>query len=509
MIKRSDYARLLSLFLALWLGVLSVFCAFTQSIHAESLVIPLTDYVCNYTANSSFVQSILGDIASYGGYAINSADLQQAATDFIAANGQNALNFVNVGNAGIKKMLVDDPALTMDKIVNYFNTDGFNADIINISDSAASMEQGAIDTAAHNYVKVSDDLRTKWVEFLKQHIIGNHYYSDISNIHYPDASDFILKSSYSLKYSSDTFYYYVYSNSVNILSFYCSSDSTVYIVGYSSANFSHNEVCRFRQILNNACISSGGLALCTTFLTSPFYAYYTRYTGFSSASNCISVSSLNDIKSYLLSLNGLSDVTSVELAPDVIWPKDWATYADLTSWFQAIQDLVANPALDRTGAITIPGVATGDIAVPGDVVGDDVGEIVIPRVDPVPTETPTAEPTASPSASESPSIDIDDSGASPLMDLSTFFPFCLPMDFYLAIKTMFVEPEAPVFEIPLSYDVLGKKVNYTLVLDVVHPDQLHQDEKDSAEQFVKFFRWFQVITFIIALIFISIKIIPK
>lgn len=103
-------------------------------------------------------------------------------------------------------------------------------------------------------------------------------------------------------------------------------------------------------------------------------------------------------------------------------------------------------------------------------------------------------------------FDLDDDNGDPLLDLSNFFPFCLPHDFMTAIKLLAIEGEPPVFEIPLKYNVLGNPVEHTVVIDIMKPGTTK--DNSNAIAYVKYIRWFQTIAFIIAMIFITIKITP-
>ena len=103
-------------------------------------------------------------------------------------------------------------------------------------------------------------------------------------------------------------------------------------------------------------------------------------------------------------------------------------------------------------------------------------------------------------------FDLDDDNGDPLLDLSNFFPFCLPHDFMTAIKLLAIEGEPPVFEIPLKYNVLGNPVEHTVIIDIMKPGTTK--DNSNAIAYVKYLRWFQTIAFIIAMIFITIKITP-
>jgi len=132
-----------------------------------------------------------------------------------------------------------------------------------------------------------------------------------------------------------------------------------------------------------------------------------------------------------------------------------------------------------------------------------------PGTDPVPNPDPNPEDPDNPSPNPDPDIDIpDDWGGSPLMDLSGFFPFCLPMDLYLAFTMLTAEAEPPVFEIPVNISLSGvNQSNYqdVIVIDIIQPAG---QGSGSAEPYVKYLRFFLTFLFIVFLIFTSIKITP-
>lgn len=125
----------------------------------------------------------------------------------------------------------------------------------------------------------------------------------------------------------------------------------------------------------------------------------------------------------------------------------------------------------------------------------------------------------------------DDSGGNPLMDLSEFFPFCLPMDLYLALHMLsadnaqeyysyaasidgnVLETNKPVdnpvvFDIPMTFHLSGvnqQDYTETFVIDIIQPAG---EGSGSAEPYVKYLRFFLVFIYIIFLIFVSVKITP-
>ena len=95
------------------------------------------------------------------------------------------------------------------------------------------------------------------------------------------------------------------------------------------------------------------------------------------------------------------------------------------------------------------------------------------------------------------------------MDLSRFFPFCLPGDLFLAFKLLKADPKPPVFEIPYTLHLDGlnqNDISDVMVIDIVQPAG---PSSGSAEPYVIYLRWFLTFLFIVALIFISIKITPR
>ena len=172
-------------------------------------------------------------------------------------------------------------------------------------------------------------------------------------------------------------------------------------------------------------------------------------------------------------------------------------------------------AIDDDGAVSIPNVGIGEnvdtvdlpvtIPYPSVIPWDDV--IPLPYADNPAIDDPiTDDPAIDEPIEQDIDIDIDDDNGDPLLDLSQFFPFCLPYDFMSAIKLLSTDGEPPVFEIPLKYNVLGEQVQHTVVIDIMKPGTTK--DNSNAVAFVKYLKWFQTVAFITALIFITIKITP-
>ena len=106
--------------------------------------------------------------------------------------------------------------------------------------------------------------------------------------------------------------------------------------------------------------------------------------------------------------------------------------------------------------------------------------------------------------------------------LKEVFPFCVPHDILLAFQTFgstgnisdaYVHTQSqnvrlyaankansaeykPVFLFPLEFDIFGETVSYDLEIDIT----------EGAENFIEYFKWFQVILFAFGLMKLSFKI---
>lgn len=89
----------------------------------------------------------------------------------------------------------------------------------------------------------------------------------------------------------------------------------------------------------------------------------------------------------------------------------------------------------------------------------DPGTDPKPDPDPEPTVTPT------PDKPDSGDTGADDDKESFTADLKELFPFCIPFDLIHALEILEAKPEAPYFEIPVKFNVIGFKADYTFVLD--------------------------------------------
>ena len=529
---KSIKIRILSILLAFIVTFLTVFSVYQETVYAAEILPETVDnfrVIIGNLSQSPQIQSILSDLALKSGFYITNGgtDIQSACDTFFAENPK------------FKGAVVyGDPLITEQDVSNFVNSGNaqIGSAITFMIDSAAASGWDSVEKAAHCYVYLSDDFSEAWSEFLQKHIRNGVFYSVLPDISAPAGLNYC-------GYMNDKYdnHWVFYSNCSEC---FVKIGSEYYHVWYSrnSAESFNRNIFR-KDSLNPW--QDYGFTSNVSFSSGHYKNISYRQEG--GSDNFLST----DMP--ILNANSIDDIGRAiydwvtPIVPAIKlkeFPKGWINIDALKSLADAISssfsDLQKQYNINPDPEVGVPIPDEWNIPIPVEI-GDITKHIVEIQEDPTeePSVSPSEEPSVSPSVSpseepsespskspsESPSetpsedpsggssgsqsFDFDDSGSSPLMDLSKFFPFCLPMDFYLAIKLMYVEPEAPVFEIPLSFDVLGHKIDYTLVLDVIHPDQLHNDEKDSAEQFVKFFRWWQVITFIIALIFISIKIIPK
>ena len=76
-------------------------------------------------------------------------------------------------------------------------------------------------------------------------------------------------------------------------------------------------------------------------------------------------------------------------------------------------------------------------------------------VQPDPAPEPAPEPAVEPAADLDPDLTgVDPEVADYAVHLNMIFPFCLPFDFIYLVQALKAEPETPVFEIPLKFDVV-------------------------------------------------------
>lgn len=81
-----------------------------------------------------------------------------------------------------------------------------------------------------------------------------------------------------------------------------------------------------------------------------------------------------------------------------------------------------------------------------------------------------------------------------VVDLSKFFPFCIPFDLVYLLDVLDAEPQAPRFEIPLKLPAYG--IDYTFVIDL-----------SDFESVAAVFRTFETILFILGLILLTRELI--
>ena len=88
----------------------------------------------------------------------------------------------------------------------------------------------------------------------------------------------------------------------------------------------------------------------------------------------------------------------------------------------------------------------------------------------------------------------DESNDKWVVDLSKFFPFCIPFDLVYLLDVLDAEPQAPRFEIPLKLPAYG--IDYTFVIDLSDFDSV-----------AAVFRTFETILFILGLILLTRELI--
>lgn len=166
----------------------------------------------------------------------------------------------------------------------------------------------------------------------------------------------------------------------------------------------------------------------------------------------------------------------------------WFDVAGLHDWAADIPDI-------RDGIIdTNPDIPWTDV---WDKV-IDIPDVVIPATDfpyedvddpakPKPTAEPTAKPTTEPLPTTKPG-EID--STKPVVDLSKFFPFCVPFDLIHLIKVLDAEPVAPKWEIKLEPPLFP--VEWEIVIDMA-----------DFEALAKIFRTGETLLFVVGLILIT------
>lgn len=120
-----------------------------------------------------------------------------------------------------------------------------------------------------------------------------------------------------------------------------------------------------------------------------------------------------------------------------------------------------------------------------------------PGTSPKPNPNPDSDlnPKPDPNPDPDPEIDSDpvQSVTSSAGDITTLFPFCIPFDIARLVKGLKAKKSPPVFHFEYKF----KQINYTFVIDV---------DLSDYEKYIKIFRYGMQIFYIIALMFLTIKV---
>lgn len=261
---------------------------------------------------------------------------------------------------------------------------------------------------------------------------------------------------------------------------------------------------------------------------------YTRKTngytlnGFSATLNIPYFTSIDAMDLFLKTGSGYENALNYKTALDAIavtgddiptvgnWEELWERLKnpDLPWWFcdpdaLGLSNASDLPWFDVAGlhdwANDIPGIKDGIIDTNPDIpwtdVWDkviDVPDVVIPAIDfpyvdvddpakPKPTVEPTVKPTTEPLPTTKPG-EIDSS--QPVVDLSKFFPFCIPFDLIHLVQALDADPVAPKWSLKLEPPQFP--VEWEVTLDL-----------SQFESLAKIFRTGETLLFVVGLILIT------
>ncbi len=128
---------------------------------------------------------------------------------------------------------------------------------------------------------------------------------------------------------------------------------------------------------------------------------------------------------------------------------------------------------------------------PEDVI--DLGELVELDPETVPDDLLNSQPDTNPDTNPDTGADTDPNPGSMQLDLTRFFPFCIPFDLYRLLSCLVAEPEAPKFEFALP--MLGEE-----------PVRFEVD-LSAWDDVASTLRMFETAAFIVGLIFVTNKFI--
>ncbi len=536
-IKKLSF-RITSGFLAFIISFITLF--YVYSIPAEAAEAALIYDVVNWTESNPQISQFIAKALIYAGLggAVAGGVLSDTGADAVAINQQTAEQIVSdfagqINSGELENKIVDFLVINPAETAKQIFIDNPAAAIDNLLDSTgcgvalvSRSWEDALSNADDAYLYISDSFCEALDSFLAEHIIDNVYYTDPPNYEAEpwDGSNpkkSIIPKYHIVQYWNGSLWRTVWGTNTSYISNVCGyyQSGTLILAQYKNNDMpgiDHN----FKYKLANS--TNYDTARNQTFsgvksITCNFPIFSTRDAALSAFRN-------NDFSDAI----NLPDVA--ELAPDVIWPVDltaeqaisvpdviWNIH-ELEGVLEGLQEKVDELVGELAGDIVIPGEQTGAIEWPIDhpipVELPGTIPIPIPWTRPYPWEEtiPIDDPTnpddpipPGPSDPDDPNIP-GDYGGGFFFDLSGFFPFCLPMDLYLAMKILQEDPAPPVFLIPVDIqNVTGETIHHDFEINIVQPAG---ENSGSAEPFVVYFRWFLTFLFIVFLIFATIKITP-
>lgn len=299
---------------------------------------------------------------------------------------------------------------------------------------------------------------------------------------------------------------------------FLSSDKT--IVTTSQGFFIHDEHYNNGQSIyyNNSGIDGIGTSVSTGKPSTYEFIYNCDIPIFQnkeSATDAIKNGDFTNALNYKRVLDSIA-ITGDDIPTVGNWEELWERLKnpDLPWWFLNPDALPGTNAVDlpwfdvaglHDWANDIPGIKDGIIDTNPDIpwtdVWDkviDVPDVVIPAIDfpyvdvddpakPKPTVEPTTKPTTEPLPTTKPG-EID--SAQPVVDLSKFFPFCIPFDLIHLVQALDADPVAPKWTLKLEPPQFP--VEWEVTLDL-----------SQFESLAKIFRTGETLLFVVGLILIT------
>lgn len=314
----------------------------------------------------------------------------------------------------------------------------------------------------------------------------------------------------------------------------------------TSCHITHFADCEVNGFYAAYFATSGMNASCTLEIRGIIDGKNKKFTNYTSLTSCGDVvtsgaieydsmctnlplfSSFSELLSFLQTGEGWENAINKKITLDTIavtgddiptvgnWEELWEKLKnpDLPWWFcdpdaLGLSNASDLPWFDVAGlhdwANDIPGIRDGIIDTNPDIpwtdVWDkviDIPDVVIPAIDfpyvdvddpakPKPTVEPTTKPTAEPLPTTKPG-EIDSS--QPVVDLSKFFPFCIPFDLIHLVQALDADPVAPKWSLKLEPPQFP--VEWEVTLDL-----------SQFESLAKIFRTGETLLFVVGLILIT------